>query len=244
MYNTDMPRRADLPTSARLKRSTAISGVVAALLLTTVVFPSEYGVDPTRIGRLLGLTQMGEIKTRLSVEAAMDAAATTPTPVAADPEILARLERIEKTLVEMTAMLPAITPAIPVPSPAVAPATTQPAPVAQAEPAPPAQPEWMDEVSFTLAPGEGAEFKLVMEAGSRAEFHWTANGSVVNYDTHGDGGGNAISYEKGRSVPEQEGVLEAAFTGNHGWFWRNKTSDPVTITLRTRGAYSEIKRML
>ena len=101
-----------------------------------------------------------------------------------------------------------------------------------------------DEMSVTLAPGEGAEIKLVMVKGAQANFAWTANGAVVNFDTHGDGGGENISYEKGRGVAEDEGVLEAAFDGNHGWFWRNRTDAPVTVTLKTSGAYSDIKRMI
>jgi hypothetical protein len=64
---------------------------------------------------------------------------------------------------------------------------------------------------------------------------------VLNYDTHGDGGGEKISYEQGRGVPDQAGTLTAAFAGNHGWFWRNRTEDPVTVTLRTRGEYSEMR---
>lgn len=89
------------------------------------------------------------------------------------------------------------------------------------------------EVSITLQPCKGAEVKLVMAKGAKANCSWTANGSKVNFDTHGDGGGENISYEKGRGVAEDNGVLEAAFDGNHGWFWRNHTSDPVTVTLKT-----------
>ena len=77
---------------------------------------------------------------------------------------------------------------------------------------------------------------------AKANFAWTANGSKVNFDTHGDGGGESISYEKGGGVAEDSGVLEAAFDGNHGWFWRNRTGNPVTVTLKTDGAYSDIKR--
>ena len=80
-----------------------------------------------------------------------------------------------------------------------------------------------------------------MEEGAAAEFEWTANGAVLNYDTHGDGGGQNVSYEQGRGVPDQEGELVAAFTGNHGWFWRNRTDAPVTFTLRTRGDYVEMR---
>ncbi|MBY3036402.1 transmembrane anchor protein [Rhizobium laguerreae] len=100
-----------------------------------------------------------------------------------------------------------------------------------------------DEMSLTLQPGEGAEIKLTMVKGAKANYAWSANGGKVNFDTHGDGGGENISYEKGRGAADDSGVIEAAFDGNHGWFWRNRTSEPVTVTLTTDGAYTEIKRM-
>lgn len=83
-----------------------------------------------------------------------------------------------------------------------------------------------------------------MNEGAQVHYEWTANGGVLNYDAHGDGGGQSISYEKGRGVPDNKGVLEAAFDGNHGWFWRNRTDANVTITLRTQGAYSDLKQKL
>lgn len=46
------------------------------------------------------------------------------------------------------------------------------------------------------------------------------------------------------SLPRAEGRLEAAFTGNHAWFRRNRGSAPVTVTLRTNGAYSNIRRVV
>ena len=63
------------PDARRLMRSTAIAAVAASLILVTVVLPAEYGIDVTRVGRVLGLTQMGEIKVRLAREAAADQAA-------------------------------------------------------------------------------------------------------------------------------------------------------------------------
>ena len=72
MYNSDLPTRAELPSSKQLLRSTIIALIVATVLLFTVVLPAEYGIDPTRIGRVLGLTKMGEIKMQLAEEAARD----------------------------------------------------------------------------------------------------------------------------------------------------------------------------
>ena len=262
MYNTDLPRRAELPTSAQLKRSTGIASAIAAAILVLVVLPSEYAIDPTGVGRMLGLTEMGEIKTQLAQEAAQDAAATaaaTPTGVGAatDQAVIARLDRIETVLRDLgrgisTGSIAASAPQGEEPMVnSVSEVIAEPDPVVE-QPAEdrfaalsvtPAGETWQDELSFDLPPGEGVEVKMVMREGEQAQFHWTANGSVVNYDTHGDGGGNSVSYEKGRSVPEQAGALQAAFTGNHGWFWRNRTGDPVTLTVRTRGAYSDIKQV-
>ena len=100
-----------------------------------------------------------------------------------------------------------------------------------------------DEVAITLAPGEAAEVKLIMKAGASAGFAWSTNGGELRFDTHGNGGGQSISYEKGGAT-DDVGMLEAAFDGDHGWYWRNRGDKPVTVTLRTIGAYADMKRVL
>ena len=62
MHNGNKPNPEDLPTSAQLRKSTLIAAVSAVAILTLVVLPSEYGIDPTGIGRVIGLTEMGDIK--------------------------------------------------------------------------------------------------------------------------------------------------------------------------------------
>ncbi|MDN3685963.1 hypothetical protein QW180_30055 [Vibrio sinaloensis] len=74
MYNTDMPSRAELPTTKQLVRSTFIALVTAIVLLITVILPAEYAIDPTGMGRALGLAEMGEIKAQLAQEAEEDQA--------------------------------------------------------------------------------------------------------------------------------------------------------------------------
>ena len=44
------------------------------VILVTVVLPAEYGIDPTGAGRVLGLTEMGEIKRELAEEVERDRA--------------------------------------------------------------------------------------------------------------------------------------------------------------------------
>ena len=213
MYNTNVPSRAELPTTRQLLRSTLIAAVSAVVLLYTVVLPAEYGVDPTGIGKALGLTEMGEIKTRLAKEAAEDAAATVAAPPAA-----------ANPVASPGAVAPTAPPTVP-----TVPATSG--------------PNWRDEMSFTLTPGQGTEIKLKMKQGEKALYTWSVQGGVVNFDTHGDATGRSISYEKGRGIASDDGELIAAFTGNHGWFWRNRGQADVTVVLKTGGDYSDIKRV-
>ena len=56
------PAIDELPSKRQLNRATLIAMGVAAIVLVTTVLPAEYGVDPTGIGRALGLTPMGEMK--------------------------------------------------------------------------------------------------------------------------------------------------------------------------------------
>jgi hypothetical protein len=207
MYNANRPEASELPSTPRLLKSTGIAVVIASALLVTVVLPAEYGVDPTRVGSLLGLTEMGRIKMQLAAEAEAEEAG----PAAA---------------VSAPAAVAATAP--------VTPAATTSAPTGQRT----------DETVITLAPDQGAEIKLVMEDGARVNFTWSSSGGAINFDTHADRPGTPYhGYGKG-SEQRVEGELVAAFTGSHGWFWRNRTGEPVTITLRTEGAYSEVKRVV
>ena len=187
----------------------------------------------------MGLTQMGEIKQQLYAEAVDEdaalAAQAAAERVSADPALIARLHALEGQIAAIAAALGVVLPQSYRPEP-LAPPEATPAPAAVG----PEAPAWRDQVSYTLAPTEGIEIKLVMSEGARAEFEWEAEGSILNYDTHGDGGGQRVTYEQGRGVPGQSGDLVAAFDGNHGWFWRNRTDAPVTFTLRTRGDYERM----
>jgi hypothetical protein len=176
---------------------------------------------------------MGQIKQQLAAEAeAEDAAiaAGSTIVVPADPQIAARLDAIKAQLDDIATVIGAT----PAPAPvqpstetlAIAPQQPEPTPA----PAPAAEPQWRDSYSKTLAPGEGIEVKMAMRKGETARFEWSANGAVLNHDTHGDGSSQSVTYVQGRGVSGERDQLTAAFTGNHGWFWRNRTSAPVTLS--------------
>ncbi len=222
MYNTDIPNRAELPSSKKLLRSTGIAIVVATALLVAVVLPAEYGIDPTGIGQGLGLTTMGQIKVSLAAEAKAEELAAAP--------------------VQTLPITPAIDPVIPA-TPVVAEAAL---PTAIAATTVATDASRTDETSVTLKPGAATEVKLAMEKGAKVTYSWQTDGSPVNFDTHGDplnGPKDAYhGYSKGRQVVTDTGEFTAAFDGNHGWFWRNRAGKDVTITLKTAGNYMSIKK--
>jgi hypothetical protein len=228
MYNTDIPTRAELPSSTQLLRSTAIAVVAAAGILVTVVLPAEYAIDPTGIGRMLRLTEMGEIKTQLAAEAEADRLKDSQTAPAQSPATPSPDQRSSLIRTAIAGLFVSAAHAGDRLRVAQAPASRT------------------DETVITLTPTEGVEYKLTMKAGAKVDFTWTARDGVVNYDMHGTPGAGAKekSYKNGRGSAGEQGVLTAEFDGSHGWFWRNRGSKDVTITLKTTGAYGEIKRMM
>lgn len=205
----------ELPSAGKLLRSTLIAAAVAAVLLFTVVLPAEYGVDPTGIGRVLGLTQMGEIKVSLAREAA-----------AADS--------LEAAGLVVPASGSTASPNVP--------RTDAPRSAPSPDAAIPGTTSHVTEV--VLRPNEGAEIKLVMRKDARVRYSWSVDRGAVNYDIHADAPGIRYhGYGKGSGKPSDEGDLVAAFDGSHGWFWRNRGREVVTVTLRTDGEYTELKRM-
>lgn len=114
-----------------------------------------------------------------------------------------------------------------------------PAPATSSSPAtapPPAPPPAKDDVTrITLQPKEGKEVKLSMRQGARATYAWSTDRGVVSFDLHTDTPDGEHSYRKAKGVASDEGELVAVCDGLHGWFWRKRSSEPLTIALRTVG---------
>jgi len=203
MNNAPKPNLEDLPTKAQLFRSTIIAGIGAVVILVTVYLPAEHAIDPTGVGRVLRLTEMGEIKVQLAEEAEAD-----------------RLLDEQRAQDQSSSVLDAVFGLF----------------VGTAH----AQETWQDEVTFTLEPGATAEIKMTMEAGNVVDYAWTATGGRVNFDLHAHSGGESIDYERGAGQTAGEGSIEAPFAGDHGWFWRNRDTTPITMTIQLRGDYSAV----
>ncbi len=214
MFNSPLPSANELPSSRQLIRSTAIAFAVAMGLLVTVVMPSEYAVDPTGLGRAMGLTQMGEIKISLAQEALADEAAT-------------------KAAVPAPAMPVTVPEAAPAPAPQVA--AVQPAqPVAKSdEVSLTLKPGEGREIKLEMRKGTVATYKWNASGPVNHDTHG---------ETYDAAQGAFHSYSKGRQVQGDKGELTALFDGTHGWFWRNRTTGNVTIVLNTTGDYLNLKK--
>ncbi|MEX1236077.1 MAG: transmembrane anchor protein [Roseovarius sp.] len=206
MNNAPKPNLEDLPTKAKLLRSSIIAGIGAVAIMVTIYLPAEHAIDPTGVGRVLGLTDMGEIKVQLAEEAEAD-----------------RLLDEQRAQDQSSSVLDAVFGLF------IGTAHAQ-----------EAEQVWQDEVTFVLEPGATAEIKVTMEAGNVTDYAWTATGGRVNFDLHAHSGGESVDYERGAGQIEGEGSIKAPFTGDHGWFWRNRDSTPITMTIRLRGEYNEI----
>lgn len=185
------------PSTSQLLKATALALAAAGALLLTTVLPAEYGIDPTGIGKALGLTAL-----HIPVVESTAAAATAPVSVA-----------------------PAAEPTVSV--------IQQPTPYQNGE------------MTLTLQANEGAEIKAQMRAGEAFVFSWVSDGGPVNFDMHGEkpnDGDNFTSYWKDREKSEGHGSFTAPFDGSHGWYWKNKGSTPVTITVKVSGYFQKLYR--
>ncbi len=209
--NNNQTSYNDLPSKAQLIKSTIIAAGIALVILITAILPAEYGIDPTGIGKLIGLSKMGEIKTSLSKDAAAERAKDEARKVEMLSAVKPKEVRTVKTEIEK-----------------------------------PEDKIKKDSMTFTLKPDEATEIKLAMQKGKKVNFVWTSDNGKANFDTHGDSKPLNIKYHnyaKGSKMSDK-GVLEASFDGHHGWFWRNRTSGVMNITLEVSGEFSDMKKVL
>jgi hypothetical protein len=122
--------------------------------------------------------------------------------------------------------------------------------VAQATPTPPvavtqaADPlaERDDTVQLTIPPKQSLDYRLAMERDYDLDYAWTANGKTVSTELRGetkDGKTPSKTFAKLTSS-SGKGFFIIPFNGQFGWHWQNKTNQPITIRLNTKGTYQVV----
>ena len=212
------------PTSRGTLLAILGGGVVTAgVLLTCVVLPAEYGIDPLGTGKALGLTGL----------------ARAPGPVAANRTTAALPPDREATIV------PVLQPDQ-VQSRWGEAASVTGAFIAQPEAF------GLDSREITLGPFEGMEIKYHMRKGAGLVYSWTASAPVL-YDFHGqpdvappdapksdDDYFESYEHDDGAGTRDFHGTLVAPSTGIQGWFWENPSGEAVRIKLIAAGFFDWI----
>ena len=217
----------------RIALATAAAMFVAGVLLVTVVLPAEYGVDPVGTGSAFGLTQIAQ------AEGATAPAATAAVPAVVPATLAASVQATGASAIAGTGGRPDL----------------QWGQMPPAEALNSAEPtlEWnrvgadyeqprpfrRDMRTFKVGPDEAMEFKYRLEKGGGFVYAWRASGRV-QVDFHGEPEGRprgyAEFYEQSERT-EASGTFVAPGPGIHGWYWKNLSGQPITITLETVGFF-------
>lgn len=102
---------------------------------------------------------------------------------------------------------------------------------------PAAEPGVTDVWEYELAPYESVEFKYTAPEDARIAFRWRSS-APLNYDMHSHPfeGGVELTESFGVSdAAEMQGIYIAPFTGIHGWYWQNRSTDNVIVRLEASG---------
>lgn len=104
-------------------------------------------------------------------------------------------------------------------------------------------------VVIAIKPGEGLEYKATLAAGEPLLYSWMVSGGPVYFEFHGEPteGEWPKDYYRSYQIKEkstgEHGSFVAPFTGRHGWYWKNLSTEPATITLEASGYYTKLERL-
>ncbi len=98
-------------------------------------------------------------------------------------------------------------------------------------------------ISITIPARGDKEYKFYLGKGATLEYTWSTNDAKLFFDFHGEPEGDTTGYFKSfnKSTENQSsGTLTTSFAGTHGWYWKNNSPIPVTITLKVKGEYQRL----
>lgn len=206
---------ANGPSRATLLKSALIA--LAAAIIATVLFvmPAEYGVDPTGVGKALGLTALAETDDHDDDAPPRMVVGSYPDKPAEEdfdyfePEVLGEPYskghsagfRSDTITIEL---------------------------------------DTMEQVEYkaVMQQGDAIVYSWAVERGTvYTDFHADPGEGAEGYPE-----GYYIRYRESET-PTDAGSLTAPFDGNHGWYWLNIEEHPIRITLQVAGYYERIDEL-
>ncbi len=101
--------------------------------------------------------------------------------------------------------------------------------------------EWREDSATIVVPaGKGLEYKFYLVKGNVMRYDWLSTDGELYFDFHGEPEGDTTGYFESYTVSTAEqvrGTFTASFAGTHGWYWKNKSQSPISVTLTTQGQY-------
>jgi len=187
-----------------------ISILIGGIVLVTAILPAEYNIDPLGAGELFGFSKL------------------YAQPNAEEFEI----QNVPLNFKKLTIEESGSGPDVPIPEEVYNP--------------PPMEQYSMREdsdITVVVPAGKGIEYKFKMLKYGSAKYEWSTDGSILYSDMHGE-----VLLE---NPPEEEffesyaeaysnnmtGTLIAPFEGIHGWYFRNKNKEDVTVSIKLKGQY-------
>lgn len=103
--------------------------------------------------------------------------------------------------------------------------------------------QWKDTILVVIPARGDKEYKLHLTKGATFEYAWQTDGEPLFFDFHGEPAGDTTGYFESFSKSTEQsatGSLTASFEGSHGWYWKNTSRNPVTVTLNVKGDYKRL----
>lgn len=197
----------------QLLKSVLWAFVIGTIVLVTAVLPAEYNIDPLGTGKLFGFSKLYMDDTPKNT---ID---STMRTVQTDVELL-KLKKLGSP-----------------------PSVVKPI---EAENPPPEKQLGMrsDSISILVAAGKGIEYKFKALKYGSVKYDWkTSNNDIVYIDFHGEvhqeNPPEEVFYESYTLAYSNNmaGTFTAPFEGKHGWYFRNKNDNDLTVTLHIEGQY-------
>lgn len=102
---------------------------------------------------------------------------------------------------------------------------------------------WKDTIQITLEGRGDKEYKFYLEKDARLDYAWQTDGPELFFDLHGEPTGDTTGYFKSlqkNTLRQASGSFTTEFEGPHGWYFKNNSPLPVTITLKAKGDYQRL----
>jgi hypothetical protein len=87
------------------------------------------------------------------------------------------------------------------------------------------------------------EYKVRMAEGQTLIYSWEAEGATDGefyFDLHSETPEDQVIEFKQETGARSDGALVAPVDGVHGWYWQNRSANPVTVRLKISGFYELI----